>query len=68
MGGAVLMSAEAALRAGAGLVTVATHPAHQAAMLSRCPELMVRGIEASSELDPLAARATVIVLGPGLGQ
>ena len=68
MGGAVLMSAEAALRAGAGLVTVATHPSHPLALLTRCPELMVRGIEAGSELDALVARATVIVLGPGLGQ
>ena len=68
MGGAVLMSAEAALRAGAGLVTVATHPAHPLALLTRCPEVMARGIEASSELDALVARATVIVLGPGLGQ
>lgn len=68
MGGAVAMSAEAALRAGAGLVTVATHPAHATALLARRPELMVRGIEAGTDLDALAARASVIVLGPGLGR
>jgi hydroxyethylthiazole kinase-like uncharacterized protein yjeF len=68
MGGAVAMTAEAALRAGAGLVSVATHPAHAAALLGRCPELMVRGIQAGSELTDLVARASVIVLGPGLGQ
>ena len=68
MGGAVAMSAEAALRSGAGLVSVATHPAHATALLGRCPELMVRGIQAGSELTDLMARASVIVLGPGLGQ
>ena len=68
MGGAVAMTAEAALRAGAGLVSVATHPAHATALLSRCPELMVRGIQAGSELTDLIARASVVVLGPGLGQ
>jgi ADP-dependent NAD(P)H-hydrate dehydratase / NAD(P)H-hydrate epimerase len=68
MGGAVAMSAEAALRAGAGLVSVATHPAHATALLARRPELMVRGIEAGTDLDNLVARASVLVLGPGLGQ
>jgi NAD(P)H-hydrate epimerase len=68
MGGAVAMCAEAALRAGAGLVSVATHPAHAEVLLARCPELMVRGIEAGSELADLVARASVIILGPGLGR
>ncbi|MFT7469875.1 MAG: hydroxyethylthiazole kinase-like uncharacterized protein yjeF, partial [Candidatus Pseudothioglobus sp.] len=68
MGGAVAMSAEAALRSGAGLVSVATHPTHATALLGRCPELMVRGIQAGSELTDLMARASVVVLGPGLGQ
>lgn len=44
MGGAVAMSAEAALRSGAGLVSVATHPTHAQALLVRTPELMVRGV------------------------
>ena len=43
MGGAGLLAAEAALRAGAGAVTLATAPAHVAPALARCPELMVRG-------------------------
>jgi NAD(P)H-hydrate epimerase len=68
MGGAVAMSAEAALRSGAGLVSVATHPTHATALLGRCPELMVRGVQTGSELTELIARASLVVLGPGLGQ
>lgn len=68
MGGAVAMSAEAALRCGAGLVSVATRPVHAAALLARCPELMVKGLDDIEELLPLLARASVVVLGPGLGR
>lgn len=68
MGGAVAMSAEAALRSGAGLVSVATHPVNTAAILARRPELMVRGVENPNALAPLLERASVLVLGPGLGQ
>ncbi|MEX2365101.1 MAG: NAD(P)H-hydrate dehydratase, partial [Pseudohongiellaceae bacterium] len=67
-GGAALMAAEAAARVGAGLVSVATHPSHVAAFLSRRPELMVKGIENHLDLDSLLATASVIVIGPGLGQ
>jgi len=68
MGGAPLMAAEAAARSGAGLVSVATRPAHVAAFLQRRPELMVQGIDQIRELDPLLAKATAVVVGPGLGQ
>lgn len=67
MGGAALMSAEAALRCGAGLVSVVTHPAHVSAILARRPELMVRGMMDRTFLTPLLSRANVVVLGPGLG-
>jgi len=67
MGGAALMAGEAALRCGAGLVSVATRKTHVAALLARRPELMVRGIDSMSELEPLLARATVVAVGPGLG-
>lgn len=67
MGGAVLMAAEAAGRTGAGLVSVATRPQHVAAFLSRRPEIMVHGLESPEALDVLMARATVLVIGPGLG-
>jgi hydroxyethylthiazole kinase-like uncharacterized protein yjeF len=68
MGGAVAMSGEAALRCGAGLVSVATHPAHVNAVLARRPELMVKGIADGLALQPMLERASVIVLGPGLGR
>jgi ADP-dependent NAD(P)H-hydrate dehydratase / NAD(P)H-hydrate epimerase len=67
-GGAIALCAEAALRAGAGLVSVATRPAHVAALLARRPEAMVRAIESTDDLAPLLARARMIAVGPGLGQ
>lgn len=68
MAGAVALAAEAALRSGAGLVSVATRPEHTALLTARRPELMCRGIHHAAELTPLLARADVVVLGPGLGQ
>ncbi len=38
--GAARMAGEAALRCGAGLVSIATHPAHAAVLNLGCPELM----------------------------
>jgi NAD(P)H-hydrate epimerase len=67
-GGAALLAGEAAARCGAGLTSVATHPVHAAALLARRPELMVKGIADPAALEPQLARATVLVLGPGLGQ
>lgn len=68
MAGAVRMAGEAALRVGAGLVTVATHPEHVDVVSVTRPELMCHGIKNPAELKKLFERATVIVLGPGLGQ
>jgi len=68
MGGAAAMAAEAALRSGAGLVSVATHESHAGVLMSRRPELMIRGIHDETELVQMLAQATVVVLGPGLGR
>lgn len=68
MPGAVRLCAEAALRVGAGLVSVATDPSHAAVMTATRPELMSHGVAAVSDLEPLLARADVIAFGPGLGQ
>lgn len=68
MGGAAIMTAEAALRAGAGRVSVATHPSHVPALLARCPEVMVRGVSHAADLDPMMEAADLIVVGPGLGR
>ena len=67
MGGAVRLAAEGALRAGAGLVSVATRVEHVSSINAGRPEAMVYGIKSVSQLKPLLARATVILLGPGLG-
>ena len=67
MPGAVRLCGEAALRAGAGLVSIATHPQHAAHASSARPELMCHGVEDAGSLGPLLERATVIALGPGLG-
>ncbi len=68
MPGAVRLCAEAALRVGTGLVSVATDPSHAAVLTATRPEIMSHGINDAGELDPLLARATVIAFGPGLGQ
>lgn len=68
MGGAVRLSAESALRVGAGLVSVATHPEHVTLVSGSCPEIMCHGVEKASELSALLDKASVVVLGPGLGK
>lgn len=68
MAGAVRMAGEAALRCGAGLVSVATRPKNTAAITKIRPELMVHGVETAKQLQKLILRATVIIIGPGLGQ
>lgn len=68
MAGAARMAGEAALRAGAGLVTVATWPENVASITASRPELMCRGVESASDLAGLIERADVLAIGPGLGQ
>lgn len=67
-GGSIRLTAEAALRVGAGLVSVATREAHVVALLSACPELMPQGVHVPRNLGPLLERASVLALGPGLGR
>lgn len=68
LGGAALLSAQSALRAGAGLVSLATREEHVSAALARLPEVMVQGVASTYQLPELVARADVLVVGPGLGQ
>ncbi len=67
-GGATLMSAETALRSGAGMVTLATRQEHVAAALTRLPEVMTLGVSSSNQLMGPLDKADVLVVGPGLGQ
>ena len=68
MPGAVRLCGEAALRTGAGLVSVATHPDHAALVVSSRPELMSHAIDGAAALQPLLDKADVVALGPGLGR
>lgn len=67
MGGAARLAGEAALRVGAGLVTVAVHPQSSAALTAR-PELMSVAAGTCADLEHALQRASVLALGPGLGQ
>lgn len=68
MAGAIRLAGEAALRVGAGLVSVATHAEHVSALNAARPELMAHGVPGPQELQALLTKASVIALGPGLGQ
>lgn len=68
MPGSVRLAAEAALRVGAGLVTVATRPQHISVVCASRPEIMCLGVAAHNDLFEIIERASVIVLGPGLGK
>lgn len=66
--GAIRLAGEAALRSGAGLVSVLTHPTHAASVNIGRPELMCRGVDETTLLADILERAGVIVVGPGLHQ
>jgi hydroxyethylthiazole kinase-like uncharacterized protein yjeF len=66
--GAARLAAEAALRTGTGLVSVASRAAHAHAINAGRPEIMAHGVETLSDLKTLIERASVIAAGPGLGQ
>lgn len=67
MGGAIILSASAALHAGAGLVTVASAPENHTALLARIPEAMFIDFSEMKSLVGMIRKVDVIVLGPGLG-
>jgi NAD(P)H-hydrate epimerase len=62
--GAAAMAGLAALRAGAGLVTVACSDPN---LTSVAPELMTTALPDSQSIAALAERKDVIAIGPGLG-
>ena len=68
MPGAVILAAKAALKTGAGLVSVVTKHAHVSAIVSACPEIMVIGSHNGDIPDGVINKATCIVIGPGLGR
>lgn len=68
MAGAVAMTAMAAARVGAGLISVVTRPEHVNSINILQPELLCYGLTKSADIKILLARATVVVIGPGLGK
>lgn len=69
--GAALLAGTAALRGGAGLVSIGTHARCQASLEGRQPELMVEAAYNDTHVDVealgrLLDAADVVVLGPGL--
>ena len=65
-GGAIMMSALAAVESGAGLVTVATDQENIPALHSQLPEAMAFAVTDQELLADQIAKAGVILLGPGL--
>jgi NAD(P)H-hydrate epimerase len=77
MPGAVILAARAALRTGAGLVTIITIAQHLEAISSAVPEAMIKtcGINAEEGLsiddlfnEPFIDHVTHVAIGMGLGQ
>jgi hydroxyethylthiazole kinase-like uncharacterized protein yjeF len=69
--GAAVMCAHGALRAGAGLVTIATWPEAADALDARVVEVMTARLardDLAKSVDDVLARAKVVVMGPGFGK
>ena len=69
MGGAVRITAEAALRTGAGLVSVITTAQNAETILKIRPEIMTHALENDHKnLTNIIDSVDVVAIGPGLGQ
>lgn len=68
MPGATRLAGEAALRVGAGLVTVLAAPESALAVAGGRPELIVHALDRPEAADEHLARADVVAIGPGLGR
>jgi NAD(P)H-hydrate epimerase len=66
MSGAAILSAQAAARVGAGLVTILTHPEHSPYISLAQPEVMCYGLNQPEQVQAALEKATALVLGPGL--
>lgn len=67
-GGAIIMSALAAVKSGAGLVTVATERENIVALHTQLPEAMAFDCEDEEFLAENLTKADVVLIGPGLGE
>lgn len=67
MAGAARLAGEAALRTGAGLVSIATTAKSAAAIIAGQPELICHSLRSAAGLEPLLVAADAVAIGPGLG-
>lgn len=67
MAGAARLAGEAALRTGAGLVTIATRASSAAAIIGTRPELIAQAVRGPSGLKASLSAADSVAVGPGLG-
>ena len=65
-GGAIIMSAIATVKSGAGLVTVGTDKENISALHSHLPEAMAFSLKDKALLKEQLEKAEVVLLGPGL--
>lgn len=66
--GAPILCAEAAYRAGAGLVSICVAPQAMPLMARAIPEIMVYSFEDVDKLSSLMNKVDIIIVGPGLGR
>jgi NAD(P)H-hydrate epimerase len=66
--GAIILAAMASARCGSGLTSIATRANHATQIAVSYPELMAHGVHHKHQLKALFNKATVIGIGPGLGQ
>lgn len=68
MGGAILLSASAAVYSGAGLVTTATDESNKTALFSHLPESMFLSFQDTEALSDMIPSMDAVLVGPGLGR
>lgn len=67
-GGAIHLPAQACARMGAGLTTVITQESHRSSLLACLPEAMIETSQNLQKIEATLQKASVIIIGPGLGQ
>ena len=67
MAGAAILAGRGALRAGVGLLRVASHPSHRTILQTALPEALFVDLADSRALDDAVGASGALALGPGLG-
>lgn len=66
--GAALLTGEAVLRSGAGMLRLVSSPENRELVLTRLPEAMYQELTENMEWEKLIDWCDVVVAGPGVGQ